>query len=85
MKKDQKYLEDLLIIVPIRRSGLRSNMDTDELIVPDAKNKHSLMSLLVHIAAPKLCNNLPSHPRSVNSTELFKQNFKTHLFEEYLY
>ena len=78
-KQAPEYLQNLLVEMPIRRVGLRSESTHKKLLVPLTKRK-TFAQRSFSVAAPTLWNDLPISVKQAKTLTKFKSLLKTHLF-----
>ena len=74
-----EYLQNLLVVHRPSRSGLRSALETNQLVVPCVRCK-TLAECSFSVLGPKMWNSLLEVLRSEADTDVFKRKLKTHLF-----
>ena len=74
-----EYLQNLLVVHRPNRSGLRSALDTNLLVVPFVRCKTFAECSFI-IQGPKMWNSLLEVLRNETDNDVFKSKLKTHLF-----
>ena len=77
-KQAPEYLQNLLVEMPTRRIGLRSESTYKKLLVPLSKRK-TFAQRSFSVAAPTLWNDLPISVKQGNTLVQFKSLLKTDL------
>ena len=78
-KQAPEYLQNLLVEMPTRRSGLRSEPTYKKLLIPLKKRK-TFAQRSFSVAAPTLWNGLPFSVKQASMLIQFKLLLKTYLF-----
>ena len=78
-KQTPEYLQSLLVEMPIRQIGLRSESTYKKLLVPLTKRR-TFAQRSFSVVAPTLWNNLPISVKQANTPVQFKSLLKTYLF-----
>ena len=77
-----RYIQQLLHRKPKQNHNLRSNSKI-LLQEPISQNKNKSEDRAFSFVAPKLWNDLPDYVRNAITSESFKKNLKTHLFQKF--
>lgn len=77
-----KYLCSMIKLATTKRPDLRSNNQSNILIVPCTKYS-TFADRSFSVCGPKLWNNLPDNLRRISSYSLFRSKLKTHLFNKF--
>ena len=78
-KQAPEYLQNLLVEMPTRQIGLRSESSYKKLLVPLTKRRNFAQRSF-SVAASTLWNDLPISVKEANTLEEFKSLLETYLF-----
>ena len=78
-KQAPEYLQNLLVEMPTRQIGLRSESSYNKLLVPLTKRR-TFAQRSFSVAAPTLWNDLPISVKQANTLLQFRSLLKTYLF-----
>ena len=81
-KQAPEYLQNLLVEMPTKRCGLRSELTDKKLLIPFTKRK-TFAQRSFSVAAPTLLNSLPLSVKQASTPNQFKSLLKTHLFNSF--
>ena len=81
-KQALEYLQNLLVEMPMRWLGLRSESSYKKLLVPLTKRR-TFAQRSFSVVAPTLWNDLPTSVKQANTLVQFKSLLKTHLFRSF--